>query len=149
MPKYPNIVELMREVENPRIRLQTNAGRPLKLSRYGPNSTLAGCIRLTDGRYSDGYWHGFLKHDGRWIYAKDLTPAEREDISATLQHLNDDPAAAAAAYGHATGNCCFCTRPLSDERSTAVGYGPICAQHYNLPWGDTAAATTAADAGKD
>jgi hypothetical protein len=25
---------------------------------------------------------------------------------------------------------------LDDECSTAVGYGPVCAEHYHLPWGD-------------
>ena len=24
---------------------------------------------------------------------------------------------------------------MKDERSTAVGYGAICADHYGLPWG--------------
>jgi hypothetical protein len=41
-------------------------------------------------------------------------------------------------------------RALSDDRSTAVGYGPICADHYGLPWGEAAApaaeATAAAEA---
>ena len=53
----------------------------------------------------------------------------------TLKALSDDPAGTAAAYGKATGNCCFCTIPLTDPRSVGVGYGPICAKHYGLPWG--------------
>ena len=32
--------------------------------------------------------------------------------------------------------CCFCNRALEDERSTAVGYGPICAGHFGLAWGN-------------
>src|SRR6185436_1560785 len=47
---------------------------------------------------------------------------------------------AAVAHGHTTGNCSFCARDLTDPRSTSVGYGPICAQHFGLPWGDTGAA---------
>ena len=31
-------------------------------------------------------------------------------------------------------------RALSDDRSTAVGYGPICADHFGLPWGEAAPA---------
>jgi hypothetical protein len=38
--------------------------------------------------------------------------------------------------GHATSTCSFCQRLLSDERSLAMGYGPICAQNFGLPWGD-------------
>ena len=26
--------------------------------------------------------------------------------------------------------------PCYDERSTAAGYGEICATHFNLPWGE-------------
>lgn len=42
----------------------------------------------------------------------------------------------AAAFGHTTGNCVFCMQPLTDGRSTTVGYGPVCATKNNLPWGD-------------
>jgi hypothetical protein len=41
----------------------------------------------------------------------------------------------AAEHGHKTGNCCFCSRPLNDARSTEVGYGPVCADKWELPWG--------------
>lgn len=42
----------------------------------------------------------------------------------------------AAAFGHLTGRCVFCTTALSDERSVSVGYGPTCADRHGLPWGD-------------
>ena len=41
----------------------------------------------------------------------------------------------AAAFGHTTHRCVFCARNLSTAESTAVGYGPICADNYGLPWG--------------
>jgi len=53
-----------------------------------------------------------------------------------LRRMAADPAAEATAYGRLTGSCCFCRRPLTDGRSIAVGYGPICADHYGLAWGD-------------
>lgn len=34
--------------------------------------------------------------------------------------------------------CRFCSKPLSDESSTAVGYGPDCAADHNLPHGAAA-----------
>jgi len=49
--------------------------------------------------------------------------------------LASNPAKTAAEYGKLTGHCCFCEAPLKDARSTAVGYGPICADHFGLPWG--------------
>lgn len=45
-------------------------------------------------------------------------------------------------YGLRTGNCCFCGRELTTGESTAVGYGPICADKYGLPWGETVARST-------
>jgi len=39
-------------------------------------------------------------------------------------------------YGIKTGNCCFCSKELTDHRSVEAGYGPICAERYGLPWGD-------------
>jgi hypothetical protein len=42
----------------------------------------------------------------------------------------------AAEFGHAYGVCVFCTRELTDERSVVVGYGPVCAKHNDLPWGE-------------
>jgi hypothetical protein len=42
----------------------------------------------------------------------------------------------AAAFGHLTGQCVFCARELTDQRSIDVGYGPVCAGKNGLPWGE-------------
>jgi hypothetical protein len=42
----------------------------------------------------------------------------------------------AARFGHDHGECVYCARHLSDDRSVAVGYGATCAKNYGLPWGD-------------
>lgn len=58
-----------------------------------------------------------------------------------LAGLSDDTVATAeqaAAFGHEHGFCCYCSRGLTDERSTSVGYGPICAVRYGLEWGSVA-----------
>jgi hypothetical protein len=59
-----------------------------------------------------------------------------ETVKEGIKNLADNPASVAAAYGHQTGNCCFCARELTDSRSVTVGYGPICAGYYGLPWGE-------------
>lgn len=41
----------------------------------------------------------------------------------------------AAAFGQVYGQCVFCLRPLTDDRSKEVGYGETCAEHRGLPWG--------------
>jgi hypothetical protein len=57
-----------------------------------------------------------------------------------LTKLAKDPVGFAGSYGAATGRCCFCNKPLKTEESTAVGYGPVCADRFGLPWGKGAAA---------
>ena len=52
-----------------------------------------------------------------------------------LRHLAEDPAKAAGEAGRLTGSCCFCGLALTDARSTGVGYGPTCAEKWQLPWG--------------
>jgi len=54
----------------------------------------------------------------------------------SLQELINDPVGTAARYGKETQCCSFCGIGLTDERSRLVGYGPICADNYGLPWGD-------------
>jgi hypothetical protein len=61
----------------------------------------------------------------------DFSAAVRQQIAAAAAN----PAAAAAEYGRETGYCSFCSRELTDERSVGVGYGPICADKFSLPWG--------------
>jgi hypothetical protein len=69
-----------------------------------------------------------------------------EGLGAKLRQFACDPAGEAARYGRLHGVCCFCNKPLRDERSTSVGYGPVCADHFGLPWGATVAAPVAAQA---
>jgi hypothetical protein len=58
-----------------------------------------------------------------------------ETVKEYIKNFSADPAKIAMEYGRATGNCCFCARLLTDARSVTVGYGPICAENYGLPWG--------------
>lgn len=59
-------------------------------------------------------------------------------IFGLLCEIASDPVKAAKDYGHSTGTCCFCARPLTDDksgRSVEMGYGPICAERFGLDWG--------------
>lgn len=55
-------------------------------------------------------------------------------VEQMLLKFATDPIGVAKEYAKLTGRCCFCGRGLDDERSTAAGYGPVCAKHYGLPW---------------
>jgi hypothetical protein len=73
--------------------------------------------------------------EGRWTYESGLI--QRAQQGAILK--GEALARIASEYGHATGVCMFCARDLTDERSIEVGYGPVCAGHHDLPWGQTTA----------
>jgi hypothetical protein len=53
-------------------------------------------------------------------------------IAKRLREFAADPARVAGEDGRLLGRCCFCRLPLSDERSTAVGYGSVCASNFGL-----------------
>jgi hypothetical protein len=67
------------------------------------------------------------------IRANGDTMIQDAALVATLTNIGNDPVAAAKAYGAFAGRCSFCNLELTDAGSVEVGYGPICAKHYNLP----------------
>jgi hypothetical protein len=76
-------------------------------------------------------WYGRIHTDGRFEQSR----GGSAKIVDKLRAFANAPAEVAAADGKLTGNCSFCHLPLSDERSTAVGYGATCAKHWHMPWG--------------
>jgi hypothetical protein len=58
-------------------------------------------------------------------------------LQAALIQVATDPATHAREYGKLSGRCSFCQTDLTDDRSGSsveMGYGPVCAKRYNLPW---------------
>ena len=120
----------------PKIRLQTSTGEKLVLSLAGPTSKHPGSVNLTDGgKFGNSVWYGRISQDGHLSPSSKMIP----DIQELLADLCVDPAGVAKKHGILTGQCCFCHLPLTDPKSTSVGFGPICAKHYNLPWGEEVA----------
>lgn len=60
-----------------------------------------------------------------------LTEAERE----FLDKLASDPVNFLAQCSKDMCRCCYCYSALEDQRSKEVGYGPVCATRWGLPWG--------------
>lgn len=116
----------------PKVRLQTADGEPIVLGIAGPRSKYAGQINVTDGGpFGANRWYGRVDGDGNWTQSREANEAV-EDV---LRDLARDPVKTASDHGKLTGRCCFCNRHLEDEKSTEVGYGPVCAKNYELPWG--------------
>lgn len=120
----------------PKIRLVVGDALPLVLKVAGPRSRVPGAINITNGggfREPGSKWYGRISPEGVWTQGGDFD--ENTEVLGLLEKMSKDPAGTAAEYGRMTGSCCFCNRKLEDERSTDVGYGPVCADHYGLPWG--------------
>lgn len=80
-------------------------------------------------------FYGRIDLDGHFAPSRKIAPDAITMLTARLRAFAADPATVAGEHGRLTGRCCFCNIALTDERSTAVGYGPVCADHFGLPWG--------------
>ena len=117
----------------PKIRLAAGDGARVVLSMAGERSRAPGSLNVSDGGgFASGTFYGRITQAGAFTPRDACTPA----ILAVLRELAADPAGRAAIHGHASGQCCFCGRGLDDARSVAVGYGPVCADKFGLPWGE-------------
>lgn len=105
------------------------------LSRAGKNSSRPDSIYIKGGRSYDDVYYGRIDPDGSFSPSGNMVP----EVIEALVAWGKNPAEAAKAYGHLVGSCAFCGRRLDDQRSVGVGYGPICAEKYGLPWGEVKA----------
>lgn len=120
------------QLQYPKIRLQTIDAKPVVLSRAGSKSRYQGEIMVTDGGpFGSNQYFGRIDKEGVFH----ATDSAKIPVFALLERLSSHPVETASEYGRLTGQCCFCSLGLKDARSTAVGYGPVCADHFGLPWG--------------
>jgi hypothetical protein len=100
-----------------------------------------GTAHLPEGIYVlDGSYYKVQENQaGTGSYVKVWTGLEWQYVGplskTRLTALDVVTAEEAARFGHVTGQCVFCSRKLTDERSIQVGYGPKCATNNGLPWG--------------
>lgn len=128
------------KLQHPKVRLALPDGSPVVLTIAGPTAKVPGSINVTDGGpYGNNTWYGRVSPQGQWDKSRSVFGGTMTALTTLLADLAKDPAGVASAYGKLTGNCCFCCKPLTDDRSAGVGYGKVCADKYNLPWGVKAA----------
>ena len=129
---------IAQKLKYPKIRLIADYqgqsfGQDVVLNRAGEKSRYNGEIMVTDGQpFGSSKYFGRIDTAGVFH----ATDSAHGCIFDLLRRLGENPAEVASEYGRLTGNCCFCSRRLDDARSTAVGYGPVCAEKWNLPWGE-------------
>lgn len=112
----------------PKLRLMTEDGQSVVLTRCGPMSKTPGHINITDGgRFGSNRYFGRLTPDGKVFYKN-----APQSVIALLTAFNADPQAEIKVQGLRTGQCCACGRELTDPVSLANGIGPICAEKYGF-----------------
>jgi hypothetical protein len=125
-----------KNLKHPKVRLSLADGRPVALSIAGQASRYPGTVNVTDGKkYGDSTWYGRVDTTGKFELSGNVDAGTAACLTALLINFATNPAKVASDYGHTTGSCCFCAKTLTDDRSVSVGYGPICAGKFNLPWG--------------
>lgn len=105
---------------------------PVVLAMSGSKAKVPNAINVMgEGSFETRAWYGRVMSDGAWV--KGLKPQEGAGkVEEVLKALSRNPAKAAKEYGKLTGRCCFCNAQLSDEKSTAAGFGPTCAENFGL-----------------
>lgn len=124
-------------LKQPKLYLTTQTGEHLRISTASPRGKHAGKLAVSDGKpYPNSLFYGWITATGEW------QPRARVPLWVvhTLQDLAKNPADYLSRWGKMSGTCCFCGLQLDTPESKAVGYGPVCAQHYHLPWGGKVAA---------
>lgn len=133
---FKTIIDLMlvarQWIKHPKIKLTTETGGMVALALMGDASKYPGSIAVTDGLpFSKSKFYGWITPEGEWTSHSQASAA----VSEVVVNLAKDPTAAAVEHGHSTGKCCFCNRVIKDAEAKAVGYGPMCADAYGLPFG--------------
>ena len=105
-------------------------GQKVRLSRASQFAVAPDTINVKVGEV----WQGRILRDGK--FEKSPRADFPVGLLALLEKFAKEPIVAAQEYARETGCCCFCAKELTDERSKAVSYGPVCARKYGLPWGD-------------
>lgn len=122
---YTPLVQMLQhaalKLQYPSITVRTDAGQKIKI-KLAAKGYLAIVL--------DGEYVGKIEKNGSLTLYQD-----RELVSTVLSEMVYDPYAFTKAQGLKYGFCCFCARELTDPQSVSVGYGPICAENFGLPWG--------------
>ena len=107
----------------PKITYQLSKEMPAITFYYNNNHA---CIQAKVG----GKLIATIKANGQ----EDMRWPIKEVYIPMLEQIEKDPIAAATLSGKLTSCCSFCSKQLTDERSVVLGYGPVCADHWGLPW---------------
>lgn len=116
-------------------------------AKFPGSLTLLTAAKFETGReFPERKWLGRIQKDGTLQAGRGLSTegAYAAAVETRLKAFAADPSKVGAEDGLLTGRCAFCRKALTDEKSTAVGYGKKCASNFSLAWGSKPAEFAAA-----
>lgn len=131
------------QIKFPRLRFPLAPGinrqNKLVLHMAGKKSQYEGAIMMTDGgEYGANNYYGRISRGENDqpvpMWARECPQTVKSIVTAILADPLDSVKFSGLTYKH----CCFCGRGLENDNSLTVGYGPICAEKWGLPWEGTA-----------
>lgn len=132
---YQFFLDAREHLKFPKLTVRLPDDTPVKLYMSGVRSRYPDTINvvLPDEVTDNGrnVWLGRIHANGTWELPH-VPHTSLPMVRDLVEALQQDAHGVAASYGQKTGNCCFCMRGLSDDRSVAVGYGKVCSQHWGL-----------------
>ena len=130
---YAIFLTASEKLKRPAVTFDSPSLGKIKIAVAGDRSKYTGQLMVTDGGpFGQNQWFGRIDSNGVFKAGRSML----NDAQMTfLKRFSEDPVTLAKEYAMESGACCFCHRQLTDDRSTEVGYGPVCAKNYGLPWG--------------
>ena len=112
-----------RTLKYPKIRFRTDDGSKVQLYL-----ATKGYIAIK----VDSVYQGKITPEPKQTFYWYLT--SRPDYRSEVMDFACHPITNAVIKGQRYSNCCFCGLELTNKASLQMGYGPICADKYGLPW---------------
>jgi len=114
-------------------------GQELRIA-YMSSGKHVGTVRVSNTEsYPYTTIYGYVQSNGHYNSTGKASEELSDRIRRFLTQFGENPQKVSKDYGHFTGKCCFCNTKLTDDTSTAMGYGPTCAKNYGLPYSKAAA----------
>lgn len=142
---FRGIIEMMDEAaENKQYPKLYLGNYNLKMHRTKSGKEPGSVVLVSNDSYHDSDYYGRVSRNGTANLNGKLNnqpshrgdhPSRMDELMFVLHQLNDQPEVFAASQGQENGECMFCGRNLTDDRSIQVGYGPVCAGNHGLDWG--------------
>ncbi len=119
------------KLKYPKININFPEVGDIVLSVAGDAAKFPGSVNIaTPGGYGNNEFYGRITKDGKF------TPSFKapSNLKKAMSQFSTDPRKVVSEYGHRTGNCCMCSKPLKTDTSVKMGYGKTCADNWRLPY---------------